>query len=161
MPEPGELRAQQEAFERAGAELHKLMPAGDSRIVYLESSTAPVADSKARAYNPGGKLELPDGRANPVRIDSWEFFRAIKDLRAACYIPGKGTWFGVKITVTPDGRATAEYNYDREPEWDVPVDPIAYVTDQEKFPRDEECQPDWLKQRLAEGRARLAEREKQ
>ncbi len=61
--------------------------------------------------------------------------------------------------MTPEGGATAEYNYDSEPEWDVPIDPIAYVTDQEKFPRHEEHQPDWLKQRLAEGRARLADRD--
>jgi hypothetical protein len=31
-----------------------------------------------------------------------------------------------------------------------------YVRDQEKFPRDEDKQPEWLKQRLAEGRARIS-----
>ena len=64
------------------------------------------------------------------------------------------------LRANADGSATAEYNYDEEPKWDVPVDPIAYVTDQDAFPRDEAHQPEWLKLKLAEGRARLAARDK-
>lgn len=59
----------------------------------------------------------------------------------------------MRITVTVSGSATAEYNYDDEPQWDAPVDPVVYVTDQEEFLCDEDKQPEWLRQQLAEGAA--------
>jgi hypothetical protein len=74
---------------------------------------------------------------------------ALRKLRAASYRDGSGTWFGLRLTVLPDGTAKAEYNYDDEPEWDAPVDPVVYVNDLKKFPRDEEHQPEWLRQKVA------------
>lgn len=158
MSESQGLLAQQEAFDRIGSELFRLLVEGDERIVCSASSTAPTSLVETFRYRVDGRLEDPDGRGESERTPV-AVIVALKALRRACYVPENGTWFGVRITVTPDGRATAEYNYDLEPEWDVPIDPIAYVTDQEKFPRDEDCQPEWLKQKLAEGRARLAERD--
>ncbi|MDI2036943.1 hypothetical protein PJL15_04086 [Paenarthrobacter nitroguajacolicus] len=71
----------------------------------------------------------------------------------AAYKPGLGTWFSIKMVVTAAGSASAEYNYDDEPEWDFPVGGAAYVRDQEKYHRSEDMILGWLKQKLQEGRA--------
>ena len=59
-----------------------------------------------------------------------------------------------------DGRwgMSATFNYDDEPDLGTSLDPVAYVYDAKTFPRDDVHQPEWLKQRIAEGRARLAAR---
>ncbi|SMG29122.1 hypothetical protein [Agreia pratensis] len=153
------LYAQKEAFNEVGVLLYRLLGDGDTRIQYVATLLAPVTYEYVDAYNPAGKLESPDGKFRSVRV-STELSKALAELRAASYREGAGTWFSIKITVTAAGAATAEYNYDEEPEWDAPVDSVAYVADQEKFPRDVDKQPEWLKQKLAEGRAALAARGK-
>ena len=73
------------------------------------------------------------------------------------YQPGAGTWFTFALDITSDGRAQSSFDYDNEPE--IPeADPTVYLTDQEKFPRDVENQPDWYRGRLAEAERLLAER---
>jgi len=155
---PG-ISAERDAFNALGVLLYSLLAAGDERIVLGVSATSSTNEQHLRAYNPEGRFESPEGRFNDAR-GSFELSKAMKALRSAQYRPGAGTWFSARITVNADGSATAEYNYDEEPKWDVPVDPIAYVTDQDVFPRDEAHQPEWLKQKLAEGRVRLAARDK-
>ena len=73
------------------------------------------------------------------------------------YQEGLGTWFSAVIRVDRNGVVDATFNYDDEPEWDAPVDSIAYLTDQEAFPRDVENQPPWLQQKIAEGVKRRSE----
>lgn len=158
MAESG-ISAERDAFNSVGVGLYRLMQNGDSKIVYLASMTAPVSYERVRAFNPDGRLTAAEGSFRSVRIPS-ELSEALGQLRAASSRTGTGTWFSAIITVNADGSASAEYNYDQEPEWDAPVDPIAYVTDLERYPRDEAHQPEWLKQQLAEGRARLAARDK-
>lgn len=56
------------------------------------------------------------------------------------------------LTVDGDGRLETEFNYDEEADWgDVPPSASAYVADQQRFPRDDAHQPQWLKQRPIEG----------
>lgn len=154
LPIPGRNEGgERDAFHAVAAGLLRLMQDGDSRIVYLASMTAPVTYQRVRAFNPDGRHTAAEGPFRSVRIPS-ELSAGLGRLRTASSRTSTGTWFSVRITVNADGSATAVYNHDEEPEWDVPVDPIVYVTDQEKFPRDESHQPEWLKQRLAEGRAR-------
>ncbi|KQW08037.1 hypothetical protein ASC66_03575 [Leifsonia sp. Root4] len=153
------ISAERDAFNSVGVGLYRLMQNGDSKIVYLASMTAPVTYERVRAFNPDGRLASTEGPFRSVRIPS-ELSEALGQLRAASSRTGTGTWFSAIIAVNADGSASAEYNYEREPEWDAPVDPIAYLTDHEKFPRDEVHQPKWLQQKLAEGRARLAARER-
>lgn len=82
-----------------------------------------------------------------------------RELRTVMYTPGKGSWFGMDVDLDSDRTMATRFNYDDEPEFSPPgVDPVAYVADQEKFPRDEANQPEWLKQTLAEGRAKRAAR---
>ncbi|MEP6478866.1 MAG: hypothetical protein ABJB03_05710 [Rhodoglobus sp.] len=159
MSENAGLIAEQEAFNELGMSLHRLLSDGDERIEYLATVLSPVTYERMRAYNPSGRFESPGGRFNSVDYP-YAVSKALRALRAASYRDGVGTWFSARLQVTAAGAATAEYNYDDEPEWDAPVDSIAYVTDQEKFPRDEDKQPDWLKRKLAEGGERIAARSK-
>lgn len=149
------IGAEHEAFTELATMLYRLLSPADTSIEFLVSATEPVNRKRIRAYNPNGKFETPAGRFNSVR-GSFELSRAMDRLRAASYREGAGTWFSAQIVVTAESSATANYNYDDEPEWDSPLDPVDYVKDQEKFPRDEDNQPDWLKQKLTEGRERLA-----
>lgn len=47
-------------------------------------------------------------------------------------------------------RPSADFNYDDEPTWETSIDPVLYVQDLDKYPRDESAIPGWLRQRLAE-----------
>ncbi|MCL2419157.1 MAG: antitoxin YezG family protein [Conexibacteraceae bacterium] len=79
------------------------------------------------------------------------------ELRSVMYKPGAGAWFSATIVVTNTGSDTgsldAHFNYDDEPGWDYPVDPVVYLRDLERFPRDDSAIPDWLRQRLQEADA--------
>ena len=50
-----------------------------------------------------------------------------------------------------DGGFAMDVDYDREPQWKVPVVAETYVEEQELFPRDEENQPEWYRAKLREG----------
>ena len=72
------------------------------------------------------------------------------DLRNVMYRPGAGTWFTATITIHGDGSLDADFNYDDEPDWTRPVEPVWYRQDLEKFPRSDAAIPDWLRARLTE-----------
>lgn len=76
----------------------------------------------------------------------------MRELRAAMYQPGKGTFFTANIIVTAaDGSVQTRFEYDEEPDWDMV--PGQYLVDLEAFPRDEQHQPEWLRARIAEANA--------
>jgi hypothetical protein len=85
--------------------------------------------------------------------------RLTRELREVMYRPGVGTWFTFTLTITPDGAADAQFDYDNEPEWDTPQIPQLYVEDMERFPRDDDHIPAWLAEKLRAGRAYDAERD--
>ena len=149
MVESTGLVAEQQALDALVDAVRGELSPGDERLVLLASSVAPTSFLRLRAINPDGQLEADGERFNSVSIPI-EASIAIRKLRAASYRDGSGTWFGVRLTVHADGTAKAEYNYDDEPEWDAPVDPVVYVNDLKKFPRDEEHQPEWLRRKVAE-----------
>lgn len=155
MSEQVGLAAERDAFNELAVLLYGLMGPGDDRVEFLATATAVTYEQQIRAYNPEGRFPSPNGQFNDAS-GSFELSDAMERLREASYREGSGTWFGVHVTVTASGSATAAYNYDEEPQWDAPVGPVVYVMDQEKFPRDEDKQPEWLKQKLAEGRARIS-----
>ncbi|MBB5643550.1 hypothetical protein [Cryobacterium roopkundense] len=158
MAEVQGLGLQGEAFNALGKVLFGMLADGDDRIEYSASMTAPVTSSDVMIFNATGQFETPDGRVNSSEEPD-ELYDALKALRAACYRPGTGTWFSIRVVVLATGAGTAEYNYDNEPDFGLGgIDPICYVTDQDRFPRDEDKQPEWLKLRLAEGRAGIAAR---
>jgi hypothetical protein len=79
--------------------------------------------------------------------------RLLFRLRRVMYVPGAGTWFTMELEITPDGRTATRFDYDTEPAWALPPDDATYVEDLEKFPRDEEHVPEWLRRKLPRGSA--------
>ena len=152
LSEPTGLVAEQEAFDAVSRTVHGAIGPGDQRLVLLVSIVAPTSYQRLRAFNPDGSLRAAGERFNSVRVPL-EATIALKTLRAASYREGVGTWFGLELTVMPDGTARAVYNYDDEPEWDAPVDSVVYQADLNKFPREEQHRPAWLKQTLVEAEA--------
>lgn len=148
MPDETGLLAERDAIESLARLVHGAIPEGFSTGILRVSSLAPTSLLS---------LEVRDeaGRKDSVRTRG-PFAAQAEALRALMYRPEVGTWFSFEMTVTTSGSVTTRFNFDDEPEWDVPVDPVAYLVDQEKFPRDEAHQPDWLRARLAEGRERRA-----
>lgn len=143
------LIAEQAAFDTLGRALRSTLSPGDHRVVLTASVLSSFSTQQVRAYNDSGKYDVPEGRFNAVRTPA-EATIALEDLRSASYRDGVGTWYTVVAQVDADGRFTAKYDYDHEPSWPHPIDPVTYVNDLEAFPRDEEHRPDWLKQRVAE-----------
>jgi hypothetical protein len=151
MPNDGGLFAQQEAQRALGAEVARYM-SGDAVATVVKVS-ALVPTSLFLLYE-----ETADGDLTSVPMDM-DFDTAVfANLRGVMYQPGSGTWFSAEFRVDRTGAVDAQFNYDSEPEWDAPVDSIAYVTDFEKYPRDVENQPEWLRAKLAEGHERRAAR---
>lgn len=149
---------QQEAFDEVGRELYGMLVDGDESIYFTGSYLGPTGENQYWAVRHDGQFEMSKGRANSLSSGgNFVLSNAIERLREACYIEGKGTWFGIAATVMPDGSATVEYNYETEPGWQSPIEPTLYVREQEMFPRDLEHQPEWFQRRLAEGQAALEE----
>ncbi|MFZ4842310.1 hypothetical protein [Mycetocola saprophilus] len=142
------------AFNDLGRALYRLLSAGDTRAEYSLSLIRGTGYSVIRVFTPNGEFERGGERYTTVS-SSLDLVTAARNLRAACYRAGTGTWFSAVFTVTSQGAATAEYNYDEEPDWGAPIDAALYANDQDIFPRDETAQPDWLKQKIAEGRAQI------
>ncbi|HEY3504280.1 MAG TPA: hypothetical protein VGN37_16030 [Actinocatenispora sp.] len=147
----GGLFARQEAQDLLGAEVARYIPSGSAAVVIEISALAPVSSflfwSEAR-----------DGSRESIPMDMDFDTALIARLRQAMYRSGAGTWFSAVVRVDRSGVVDGHFDYDSEPDWDAPVDPIAYLTDAEKYPRDVENQPDWLRAKLAEGYGRRAAR---
>jgi hypothetical protein len=70
-------------------------------------------------------------------------------LRAGSYEPGRGTWFGFRLTRTADG-VTVEYD-DGEPAFEYDATDFSFALDHAYFPRSAEHTPTWLRARLDRG----------
>ncbi|WP_456284286.1 hypothetical protein [Microbacterium sp. JZ101] len=90
-----------------------------------------------------------EGREEPF-LDAPSVALPRRRLRAAMYRPGEGTWFSLELEVSRSGSVEARYDYDGEPAFHVAPAASAWAQDQERFPRDPENQPDWLKRKLEE-----------
>lgn len=151
------LDNEQASFNALGRALYILIQPGDTRIEYEINLLHGVGFARTRVFTPAGQKEHKGERYESITTP-FAVLKSAQDLRAARYREGNGTWFSAKIVVTAQGSASAEYNYDTEPEGfpgDVVTDPAAYVEDQEFFPRNLSAQPEWLRQRLAEGQASI------
>lgn len=84
-----------------------------------------------------GSLVLPDG-----------FMRRVDEFRAACYEPGRGTWYSAAITLRGNSEPEIALYYDEKPDWGAWPHPWSYVRDLEFFPRDEEHVPGWLREQV-------------
>jgi hypothetical protein len=157
MSEMPPMLIQMEAFDEIAHALRELLSDEDECIYYVARWMGPYGETDFWAVRSRGKFDTPRGVADSIKGPGGDFGSAEIKLRRACYQEGKGTWFGLEMTVLPSGEVTAEYNYTSEPEWEDPIDPTIYVQEQEEFPRDLEHQPEWFKRRLVEGRVALEE----
>lgn len=83
------------------------------------------------------------------------------ELRRVMYEPGKGAWFSARWTIASSeadeekNRPQIVFNYDDEPVWRWPAHPGLYAIDLEKFPRDDDRVPGWLRQKVNGARRTL------
>lgn len=149
MSEMTGLFAERDLQQELARKLLTILPSGADRVVLECSVLSSTMTAYLDAYTSDGEMDsIPPG----------EFFvdELPQKLRAAMYRDAAGTWFSMRMTVTADGSMDADFNYDDEPDFGLGgVDPVAYVNDAKVFPRDEAHQPEWLRARLAEGRARI------
>ncbi|WP_415855459.1 hypothetical protein [Sinomonas sp. G460-2] len=143
---------QDEAQEAMREALLRAVPDGAESLVLRMSILTAVKSGSAVAH-------FPDGSTKGVKLGRTLDTAVLDRLREVMYRDGSGTWFSIAVTVTADRGMSAKFNYDDEPDFRQTLDPVAYVNDAKKFPRDEAHQPEWLKQRLAEGRSRFTEKE--
>lgn len=149
MAESGGLLEQKEALDDLYALLHAQVGPGDTELqLRVVAITVVTGTIRVLAFNPQGRYETAEGRANSPHLPL-EVHGLLKRLRSAMYREGAGTWFSARISVTPGGSATAEFDYDSEPQWDVELAPRDYVADLARFPRDADHMPAWLTARLA------------
>lgn len=148
------LMEEQLAFTELARALFSFLTPEASRIEYSTSQIRGTGLTTVALFTPNGELEQNGERYNSIRVP-FDVRQLALNLREACYRVDSGTWFSARIVVTSAGEATADYNYDNEPDWDAPIDPALYANDQEKYPRAESAQPDWLKKKIAEGRAQI------
>ncbi len=90
---------------------------------------------------------LVDGGKTSIRGIS-DVVQELRELRNLMYRTGKGTWFSSKIFVSSTRSIDATYDYTNEPEWDAPISAECYVQDLERFPRDENNRPLWLREKI-------------
>ncbi|WP_136610402.1 antitoxin YezG family protein [Sinomonas albida] len=138
-----------EAQDAVGRALLGVLPHGAESVVLRMGVLTVAKSGSTKAY-------FPDGSSKGLKMGG-RFDTALLDrMRETMYRDDSGTWFSFEMTVTATGGMTVRFNYDDEPDFGPEgLDPVAYVNDAKNFPRDEAHQPEWLKQRLAEGPARL------
>ncbi len=75
--------------------------------------------------------------------------------------PDGGAWYSMTLTITPDMRVVARFDYENEPEWSGFGPPAynSFVRELERFPRSEEKLPAWFRPRMEESRLEALEYE--
>jgi hypothetical protein len=134
------IPAEKDALRILGQALYASIPRGHDRIVAEISVAGGVTAGTIQTQAADGdSMSLSTGRG---------IFQAARDLRRVMHKPGAGTWFTGVFTVTAEGKLTAQYDYDHEPELGS-FAAEAYRADFDEFPRTPENTPDWLAAILA------------
>lgn len=141
---------QEQLFEQIAIRLPDEVDGDWTSLVFNHRNLSSLSEGRIDIHRPGGYIDysLPPDSVLPL----------IDELRRVMYRPGRGTWFSAMWAIAnSDGNgdkiaANASFNRDDEPLWRRAVHPGLYALDLEVFPRDEESTPDWLRQKVAEGR---------
>ncbi|MFH5821592.1 hypothetical protein [Georgenia sp. AZ-5] len=133
----------QAALQRVTRGLASAAPQGWTRARVLCRMAGSRGEILASATTPEGEEKVLPGLPEDVA-------RALSEIRHLAYEPGKGTWLTALVTLLPDGKLTLNIDRTGEPKWSKPLPPAEYAEDVRRYPRDEEHQPDWLRERLAE-----------
>lgn len=86
----------------------------------------------------------PEGFVVPVDVSPHALHLSAY-IREQCYVPDKGTWYSMKVTILTDNTADINLNFDDEPLYfGESLDKIQYALDLKKFPVSELNQKPWL-----------------
>ncbi len=135
-------RAQQ-LYEQIGTAVVQRAPEGFEQVRVDARYAGKTSEYKVVAL-------LADGSRVSVKGLPREFFKGFDELRAVTYQEGKGAWLSAAFVLSGQGRVSIDFDYDHEPAWTSPTVAGHYVEEVERYPRDPEHIPDWLRQRLAE-----------
>jgi len=97
------------------------------------------------------EIVTPDG--NTRRGKAWKCSDLSDELKRVMFVPGKGTWFSMVLTVRNGSSMEAEFDYETNPELKsrfMTISPGLVNGEQERFPRDLEHQPQWYRELLNE-----------
>jgi hypothetical protein len=136
-------------YESVGMALLEVAPVDWTQIDFTLSALAGIMSPGCTVRREGGAIEDID-----PPDEAWQL---LTELRDEMYQPGKGAWFTAKYTITRPGRFNVDFDYESEPDFDVPPSALSYLYDFEHFPRDTANTPDWLREKLEEARNSPAE----
>lgn len=132
-----------EIYREIFAELSGWLDRGWTECTVTSRRVAGYAQMDLVAVDDSGRSEQP-------HVQGTGLSRQLRALRELMYEPGKGAWFTAVLRFESGGRFSADFDYDNEPAWYDAISPLSYVDEIERFPRDSEHTPDWLRRRLAE-----------
>lgn len=146
------LVRQQELISQIAAGIASDTQGPWSTIAYGAKVLFPYSQDLVRVTTPDGQVvaEYPPDETS----------RLVRELRELMYRHHLGTWFTFTLTISRQGGADAAFDYDNEPAWSHRAEPVFYVQDLERFPRDDAHIPEWLAHELALGRDQDAEYDK-
>ncbi|GAA3043064.1 TNT domain-containing protein [Actinokineospora globicatena] len=129
-----------ELIQRIGIALLEAAPPGWRRLDLVAAVTSSVQEY-------GLVVHLADGSAAAQEPPA-EVADAFLGLREVTYIPETGAWFTARFVMNPPTEYHVFFNYQQEPRWEPPVPTEVYARDLERFPREADQVPNWLRRRL-------------
>jgi hypothetical protein len=137
---------ERETVNGAVRALRLAAPHGWERLEFEFRATVGIDSASLEVMDASGETRpaMPPGQA----------IGKMDELRRVMYRRDKGAWFTARLKVERDGRFSAEFDYDAEPEFTPPLTSSAYALDLERFPRADEHIPRWLRAKLKDADAR-------
>jgi len=133
------IEQQQAAMDAISRILIAGMPPGAERVVLTAEVISTVTRAVYLAVYPNGE----QARFSPGRPVDDESLDALRD---AMYRDDVGTWFGLQFVQLADGRSTAQFNHDHDPQ--LPATANDWRLDLDVYPRSEQHVPSWLAVKL-------------
>jgi len=104
-----------------------------------------------------GSFEIVDAQGNSRKGRDRIAFNLSDELKRVMFVPGKGSWFSMVLTVRNSGSMEADFDYGTNPRLKnrfFSVSASGANNEQNKFPRDLEHQPQWYRELLTEYQVR-------
>ena len=119
--------------------------------LWLEESGGARSDIEYTGLGSSGMIRFwmtVDGQKKPVRISEC-VGSAVTGLRDAQALPGRGAWFYSHLWMeVPEGVLHQESDWMCTPDMEDIADLGAYKTELDRYPRDQEFIPDWLRDKV-------------
>lgn len=123
--------------------------------LWLEESGGTRSDIECAGLGSTGMIRFwmtVDGQKKSVRISEC-VASAVTGLRDAQALPGRGAWFYSHLWMElPEGVLHQESDWMCTPDMEGVADLGAYKTELDRYPRDQEFIPDWLRDRVEQRR---------